>query len=107
MAKFNNSHYNIKLTYEPNKENIMFLDLNVSLFGNKLTTDLHTKSTDKHHYLHYASAHPAYTKRSIIYSQALRMSRICSDKSDFKKHLVHINHGFRQDGTEVTCFKKK
>ena len=30
MAKFNNSYYNIKLTYEPNKENIMFLDLNVS-----------------------------------------------------------------------------
>ena len=43
----NNYLSNIKFTYESNKEN-MFLDLNVSLSGNKLTTDLHTKSTDKH-----------------------------------------------------------
>ena len=78
MTEFNNYHPNIKFTYESNKENITFLDLDVSLSGNKLTTDLHTKSTDKHRYLHYTSAHPAHTKRSIIYSRALRMSRICS-----------------------------
>ena len=30
------------------KKNITFLDLDVSLSGNKLTTDLHTKFTDKH-----------------------------------------------------------
>ena len=34
--------------YESDKENMTFLDLSVSLFGNKLTTDLHAKSTDKH-----------------------------------------------------------
>ena len=48
MPEFNNYHPNIKFTYESNKENITFLDLDVSLSGNKLTTDLHTKSTDKH-----------------------------------------------------------
>ena len=57
MTEFNN--YSIKFTYESNKENITFLDLNVSFSGNKLTTDFHTKSTDKHQYLHYTSAHPA------------------------------------------------
>ena len=76
MTESNNYHPNIKLTYESNKENIMFLDLDVSLSGNKLTTDLHTKSADKHQYLHYTFAHPSHTKRSIIYIQALRMSRI-------------------------------
>ena len=55
-----------KFTYESNKENITFLDLNVSLSWNKLTTDLHTKSTDKHQYFHYTSAHAAHTKLSII-----------------------------------------
>ena len=84
--------------YESNKENITFLDLNVSLSGIKLTTDLHTKSTDKHQYLHYASAQPAHTKRSIIYSQAFRMSRICSYKTDFEKHLVDMKSWFQARG---------
>ena len=70
MTEFNNYHPNVKFTYETSKENITFLDLDVSLSGNKLTTDLYTKSTDKHQYLHYTSAHPDHTKRSIIYSQA-------------------------------------
>ena len=94
MTEFNNNHPNIKFNYESNKENITFLDLNVSLSGNKLTTDLHTKSTNKHQYLDYTYAHPAHTKRSIIYSQALKMSRICSYKSDFEKHLVDMKAWF-------------
>ena len=44
MTEFNNYHPNIKFTYETKKENITFLDLNISLSSNKLTTDLHTKS---------------------------------------------------------------
>ena len=90
MTEFNKYQPNIKFTYESNKENITFLDLNVSLSGNKLTTDHHTKSTDKHQYLHYTSAHPAHTKRFIIYSQALWMSTICSYKTDFEKYLVDV-----------------
>ena len=62
----NNYHPNIKFTYKSNKENITFLDLEVSLSENKLTTNLHTKSRDKPQYLHYTSAHPAHTKRSSI-----------------------------------------
>ena len=95
MTEFNNYHSNIKFTYESNKENITFLDLNLSLSGNKLTTDLHTKSTVKHQYSHYTSVYPAHTKRSIIYSQALRMSRICFYKTDFEKHLVDMKSWFQ------------
>ena len=61
MTEFNTYHTNIKFTYEANKENITFLDLNVGLSGKKLTTGLHAKSTDKHQYLHYISAYPAHT----------------------------------------------
>ena len=57
------------LTHEFNKESIPFVDLKVSLSGGQLTTDLH-KSTDKHQYLLYTSAHPDHTKRSIVFSQA-------------------------------------
>ena len=68
MTEFNKYHPNIKFTYESNKENITFLDLNFSLSTNKSTTDLHAKSTNKHLSLHYKSAHPTHTKLSIIYS---------------------------------------
>ena len=98
MTEFNNYHPNIKFTYESYKENITFLNLGVNLSGNKLTTVLHTKSTDKHQYLHYTSAHPAHTKLSIIYSQVLRMSRICSYKTDFEKHLVDMKSWFQARG---------
>ena len=48
--------YIYMFTYESNKANITFLDLDVSLSGYNLTTDLHTTSTGKHQYLHYISA---------------------------------------------------
>ena len=79
----------------------------ISLSGNKLTTDLHTTSTDKHQYLHYASAHPAHIKRSIIYSQALRMSRICSYKNDFEKHLVDMKSWFQARGYPSDLVQKE
>ena len=66
MTDFNNYHPNIKFTYESNKKTFTFFDWNISLSGNKLTADLHTKSTNKHQYLQYTSAHPPYTKSSII-----------------------------------------
>ena len=52
ISEFNNYHPNIKFIYESNNENITFLDLSFSLSWNKLTTDLYTKSADKHQYLY-------------------------------------------------------
>ena len=42
MIEFNNYYPNIKFTYESNKENITFIELNVSLSGKKLTAELST-----------------------------------------------------------------
>ena len=64
--------------------------IKVSLCDGKLTTDLYVKPTDRHQYLHYMSAHPNHTKWSIGYSQTLRLSRICSYKNDFDKHLEEM-----------------
>ena len=94
LKDFDNYHHNIKFTLEFNKENIPFLDLKVSFSGGQLTADLHIKSTDKHQYLHYTSAHPNHTKRSIVFSQALRVSRICFNKTDFGRHLDDMESWF-------------
>ena len=53
----------------------------------KISTDLYVKPTDRHQFLHYTSSHPDHTKCSIVFGQTLRVSRICSEKSDFLKHL--------------------
>ena len=83
LTDLNNYNPSIKFTYEFNKELISFLDLKISFCDGKLTTDLPVKPTDRHQYLHYTSAHLNHRKRSIVYSQALRLSRNCSYKNDF------------------------
>ena len=50
--------------------------------------DLYCKSTNGHQYLCFGSCHGIHTKTSIVYSQALRMKRICSRRSNL---VVNIN----------------
>ena len=45
---------------------------------------------DRHQYLHYSSSHPEHTKRSIVFSQTLRVSRICSREKDFRDHCLQM-----------------
>ena len=63
-----------------------------------ISTDLYVKPTDRHQFLHYTSYHPDHTKRSIVFGQALRVSRICSEKSDFLKHLENMKSWFSVRG---------
>ena len=64
----------------------------------KTSTDRFVKSTDHHLFLHYTSLHPEYTKRSTVFSQALRISRICSCESDFVRHLGNMKSWFLERG---------
>ena len=76
----------IKFTYGYSAENIPFPDLKVRLKGGKITTDLHVKPTNRHQYLHFSSAHPNHSKRSAVFGQTLRMSRLCSNESNFERN---------------------
>ena len=87
LEDLNNFYSNIKFSHEVNKETIHFLDPNIGLSDGNISTDLYVKPTDRHQFLHYTSSHPDHTKRSIVFSQVLRVSRIFSEKSDFLKHL--------------------
>ena len=61
-----------------------------------VSTDLFVKSTERNHFLHYTSSHPEHTKRSVIFSQTLRVSRICSNDSDFVRHLGNMKSWFSE-----------
>ena len=69
LRSLNEFHTDIKFKYESSKESIAFLDPTVSVKNSKIITDLHVKSTDRHQYLYYLSAHPNHTKRSVVFSQ--------------------------------------
>ena len=98
MEKLNQFLPNLKFTYESSQKKVAFLDLNVSLENGCITTDLYTKSTDCHQYLHCSSAHPDHLKNSIIYSQALRLSNICTYERYFQRHALDMKSWFLERG---------
>jgi len=74
----NSFHPTIKFTSESSSKEIPFLDVLVSIKDGTLHTDLYSKPTDSHQFLHWTSCHPKHTKSSLPYSLAFRLNRICS-----------------------------
>ena len=65
------------------------------------------KPTDRHQYLHYLSSHPEYTKRSIVYSQTLRVNRLCSLKKDTNSHKLNMREWFIKRGYPESATEKE
>ena len=102
ITTLNAIHPNIKFTSETSCNSTHFLDVtDVLNDDNNISTDLYIKPTDTHQYLLSTSAHPKHTKKSIPYSLALRLRRICSDDTTFKKRTDELltyltNRGYRR-----------
>ncbi|CAH2306164.1 bifunctional purine biosynthesis PURH [Pelobates cultripes] len=69
--------------------------------------DLRRKPTDRCSYLHSSSFHPSHTKQGIIYSQATRYHRICSDPNDRNSHLNVLSQSMRQKGYKPKTITKQ
>ena len=94
MMEFDNCNPNIKFTYEFSEASINFLDLHVRLSNGKLHTFLYVKPADCHQYLHFQSSHPKHTKKAIVFSQTLRVSRACSQEEDYKNYCNQMKSWF-------------
>ena len=99
----NSFHPTIKCTTECSLTSVNFLDVTVTKSPNGIITDVYSKPTDTHQYLLSNSCHPSHCKKAIAYSQALRIRRICSTdtlykrrSSDLRKHLVSRGHSERR-----------
>ena len=77
---------------------VNFLDVVIKIKNGRLSTDLYSKPVDSHQYLHYNSCHPEHIKKSIIYSQTLRLRRICSERKDLKSHVRDLKGWFLRRG---------
>ena len=81
---------NPQIKFDPNYsfQEINFLDTVV--YKDKdcnLQTKVYRKPTNRTSLLHKKSAHPSATKTSIIYCQALRIKRICSEDYEMRKQF--------------------
>ena len=83
----NSIHPKIKVDLRVSDTSIDFLDVQVQLSETGyISTNLYTKPTDARTYLHFTSDHPPATKRAIPRGLGMRIKRICSNQSDYKKH---------------------
>ena len=80
IDKLNKFHPTIKFTYDFSR-----VDLRVILENNKISSDLYVKEKDTHQYLRPRSCHTYHCVKSIPYSQALQLNRICSNNIFYDK----------------------
>ena len=94
----NSIHPSIKFTHEASKSRITFLDTCTTLSEGTLITDVYSKPTDTHQYLSPQSCHPKHCTKSIPFSQALRIKRICSTAGKTKQRLGQLKNRLKKRG---------
>ena len=91
----------IKFKYEFSYSKIVFLDLEIFKEDGKLRTSIHIKPTNKQLYLDFNSNHPMHCKKSIPYSQALRVVERCSSPMERDAELDDLKEKFK--GRNYPC----
>jgi len=89
-------HKYLEFTFTCNTEIVNFLDLEISLDNNNnINTKLYKKPMSNHQYLHYYSDHPTHLKKSLPYSQGLRILKCCNKREDRVNELNLMIEKFR------------
>ena len=98
LDHINSLHPTIKFTSSVSSESIPFLDINIILKNDYLHSDLYSKPTDAHAYLHASSCHPGHTINNMPYGQFLRLRRLCSDNDTFMTRCDAMTRWFLERG---------
>ena len=107
LNKLNSFHPTIKFTAEYSKETINFLDVNIRLVEGELMTDLFVKPTNTHQFLDPSSSHLYHYKKGRLYSQALRLNKICCDNESFDKHCNDLEEWLMEMGYSEKIIRKQ
>ena len=104
---FNSEDPDIHVTMNHSTKEVNFLDTTIRLKNNTLQTSLYKKPTHSQTYLHPTSSHPPHIFASIIFSQALRYKRICSDKEELNSQLTTLKNAFTTLGYKPKTVKNQ
>ena len=107
IDSINKVHHTIKFTAEWSKTSINVLDVTVSLIEGVIETDLYVKPKDSHQYLQSSLCHPFHCKKSIPYSQILRLNRICSEANSFDKRCNDLERFLSERGYGFKLVRKE
>ena len=73
----------------------------------KIKTDLYVKPTDTYQYLHSSSCHPYHCEKGILYSQTLRLNRICSESRSFDRKCNDLERWVLERGYKEKEVRKQ
>ena len=107
LEGLNKFHPNVKFAYEKSKEKTNLLDVVIKIKESTIITHLYCKPTYCYQYLHYDSSHVNHIKRSIIFSQTLRLKRICSENNDLNVHIEDLKIWPRKKRFLDSLFKEQ
>ena len=107
MEDLNKFHPNLRFIYEKLREKINFLDVVIKTKEGEINTNLFCKPTDGHQYLHYDSCHGQHIKRSIAFSQTIRLKILCSEKNDLDSNVENLKEWFRKRGYAEQLIKNQ
>ena len=106
MDYCNTFHPTIKFTYSSSTLKLPHMDVLLKIEDGFISTDLYTKPTDAHAYLHRQSCHPLHCVMNIPYSQMLRLRRLCSSEEVFEKRICDMTKQFKARGYSHACIAK-
>jgi hypothetical protein len=78
------------------KTKISFLDTTTTVKDGNMRNDLYSNPTDKHQYLSPSSCHPKHCFKSIPFSQAIRIKRVCFSVETIKQRLGDLRHHLKR-----------
>ncbi|XP_047468584.1 uncharacterized protein LOC125024855, partial [Penaeus chinensis] len=105
--ELNQFHPDLKFTVEFDKNRLPFLDtmVYVDKDGFLQTTVFH-KPSNTHQYLHFHSSHHPNLKKSLPFSQGIRVKRIVSDPDLLEGALKEMVNFFRERGYSEKILKE-
>ena len=92
----NSVHPALNRSWEISENSLAFLNINICINDNVLSTSVHYKPTDSHNYLLHSSSLPQHVKNAIPFSQFLRLRRLCSDDTDFNIKCEEMCQSFKK-----------
>ena len=107
LWELNNHHMTIKFTADWSTREVMFLGTRVFMKDGKVEMDLHIKPTSKHQCLQTKSCRSKHCKTAILYSQALRIKRICSEQENLSLRTNQLNTISQGEDTLSNCLTLK
>ena len=101
VDKLNTHHPTLRYMYTCSESKVDFLDATVykgPRFREKRILDIkpYFKSTNKFQYTHFHSSHPPSTFRGLVKGEAIRLLRLSSDPTTYKKACKFLARKFRE-----------